>query len=336
MDDDEAIRGEIGIPRVLNMYEDYPFWHTFFTNLGFKVVLSERILSKKLYEKGIDSISSETVCYPGKMVHGHIQNLINRGIKTIFYPAVTHEYKEDKTADNNYNCPVVISYSEVIKNNLEDLRRKKIKYLNPFLSLNNKERLKNRLYEILRYNFNDISRNEVEKAVNIATKEEEDFKLDIRKAGEEALNIINQKGLKGIVLAGRPYHLDPEINHGIPELINSLGMAVLTEDSICHLANVKRPLRVVDQWVYHSRLYKAASFVKECDNLELVQLNSFGCGLDAVTTEQVEEILNEKSKIYTVIKIDEGNNLGAAKIRLRSLQAAMKEREAKQYKCKKY
>ncbi len=326
LDDEKAIRGQIGIPRVLNMYEDYPFWHTFFTNLGFKVVLSERS-SKKLDENGIDSISSETTCYPAKMVHGHIQSLINRGIKTIFYPSVTHEYKEDKTADNNYNCPVVISYSEVIKNNLSDLRRKNIKYLNPFISLNNKERLKNRMYEVLKVDFDDISRNEVEKAVDIATKEEEAFKLEIRRAGEEALSIINQKGLKGIVLAGRPYHLDPEINHGIPELINSLDMAVLTEDSICHLANLKRPLRVVDQWVYHSRLYKAANFVKECDNLELVQLNSFGCGLDAVTTEQVEEILNEKSKIYTVIKIDEGNNLGAAKIRLRSLKAAMKERE---------
>ena len=322
----EAKRGEIGIPRVLNMYEDYPFWHTFFTSLGFRVVLSERS-SKKLYQKGIDSISSETVCYPGKMVHGHIQSLIDRGIKTIFYPAVTHEYKEDKSADNNYNCPVVISYSELIKNNLEDIRRKNIKYLNPFLSLNDKERLKHRLYEVLKDEFKDISKKEVIKAVDEAAEEEKLFKEEIRKAGEDALKIINEKGLKAIVLAGRPYHLDPEINHGIPELINSLNMAVLTEDSICHLANLQRPLRVVDQWVYHSRLYKAASFVKEQDNLELVQLNSFGCGLDAVTTEQVQEILNEKSKIYTVIKIDEGNNLGAAKIRLRSLKAAMKERE---------
>ena len=322
----DATRGEIGIPRVLNMYEDYPFWHTFFTNLGFRVVLSERS-SKKLYQKGIDSISSETVCYPGKMVHGHIQSLIDRGIETIFYPSVTHEYKEDKSADNNYNCPVVISYSEVIKNNLEDIKRKNIKYMNPFISLNDKERLKDRLYNVLNQYFNGISKKEVYKAVDLATQEENIFKEDIRKAGEEALRTINEKGLKGIVLAGRPYHLDPEINHGIPELINSLDMAVLTEDSICHLANLQRPLRVVDQWVYHSRLYKAASLVKEYDNLELIQLNSFGCGLDAVTTEQVEEILSEKSKIYTVIKIDEGNNLGAAKIRIRSLKAAMQERE---------
>lgn len=323
---EEAKRGEIGIPRVLNMYEDYPFWYTFFTSLGFRVLLSERS-SKQLYQKGIDSIASETVCYPGKMVHGHIQSLIDRGIKTIFYPAVTHEYKEDKSADNNYNCPVVISYSEVIKNNLEDLRRKNIKYINSFLSLNNKERLKHRLYEVMKDNFSGITKSEVFNAVDEATKEENNFKNEVRKAGEDALKYINENNLKGIVLAGRPYHLDPEINHGIPELINSLDMAVLTEDSICHLANLDRPLRVVDQWVYHSRLYKSASFVRDFDNLELVQLNSFGCGLDAVTTEQVEEILSEKSKIYTVIKIDEGNNLGAAKIRLRSLKAAMKERE---------
>lgn len=322
----EAKRGDVGIPRVLNMYEDYPFWHTFFTSLGFRVLLSERS-SKKLYEKGIDSIASETVCYPGKIVHGHIQSLIDRGIKTIFYPSVTNEYKEDKTSDNNYNCPVVISYSEVIKNNLEDLRRNNIQYINPFLSLNDKERLKYRLYEILKENFKNITKSEVFKAVDEATKEEKKFKNEVRKAGEDALKYINENKLKGIVLAGRPYHLDPEINHGIPELINSLDMAVLTEDSICHLANLERPLRVVDQWVYHSRLYKAASFVRNFDNLELVQLNSFGCGLDAVTTEQVEEILSEKSKIYTSIKIDEGNNLGAAKIRLRSLKAAMKERE---------
>lgn len=328
---EEARRGEIGIPRVLNMYENYPFWHTFFTSLGFRVLLSERS-SKKLYEKGIDSIASETVCYPGKIVHGHIQSLIDRGIKTIFYPAVTHEYKEDETADNNYNCPVVISYSEVIKNNLESLRTKNIHYINPFLSLNNKERLKHRLYEVLKENFKNITKSEVFKAVDEATKEENNFKSEVRKAGEDALKHINKNNLKGIVLAGRPYHLDPEINHGIPELINSLDMAVLTEDSVCHLANLDRPLRVVDQWVYHSRLYKAASFVRNFDNLEIVQLNSFGCGIDAVTTEQVEEILSEKSKIYTVIKIDEGNNLGAAKIRLRSLKAAMKEREENKIK----
>ena len=321
-----ATNGEIGIPRVLNIYENYPFWFTFFTSLGFRVILSDRT-SKKMYEKGIISIASETVCYPAKLVHGHIQNLIEKGIKNIFYPCITNENREDLKSDNYYNCPVVISYSEVIKNNIEELREKNITYINPFVSLNNKEKLKYRLYEELSKIFGGLSKNDVFKAVDLATKEQELFKEDIRLSGEKAIEEIEKNNLKAIVLSGRPYHIDPEINHGIPELINSLEMAVLTEDSIYHLADLKRPLRVVDQWVYHSRLYKAASFVKERDYLELVQLNSFGCGLDAVTIEQVQEILNEKSKIYTVIKIDEGNNLGAAKIRLRSLKAAIKERE---------
>ena len=326
---EDAPRGEVGIPRVLNMYEDYPFWFTLFTKLGFKVTLSGRS-SKKLYERGMTSIASETVCYPGKMVHGHIQSLIDKGVKTIFYPAVTHEYREDKTSDNNYNCPVVISYSEIIKNNVPDIKKKNIKFINPFMTLNDKENLKQRLCQIFSNYFSElnISKSEIRAAVDAARDEELAFKADIRHAGEEAVKKIEKENLKGIVLAGRPYHLDPEINHGMPELINSLDMAVLTEDSVCHLAQVQRPLRVVDQWVYHSRLYKAAEFTKKYDNIELVQLNSFGCGLDAVTTEQVQEILAEKSKIYTVIKIDEGNNLGAAKIRLRSLKAAMAEREA--------
>ncbi|WP_455542030.1 acyl-CoA dehydratase activase-related protein [Intestinibacter sp.] len=325
---EEAPRGEIGIPRVLNMYEDYPFWFTLFTKLGFKVTLSGRS-SKKLYEKGMTSIASETVCYPGKMVHGHIQSLIDKGVKTIFYPAVTHEYREDKTSDNHFNCPVVISYSEIIKNNVPDINKKNIKFVNPFMTLNDKENLKQRLCQVFSNYFAElnISKSEIRDAVDAAREEELAFKDDIRRAGEEAVAKIEKENLKGIVLAGRPYHLDPEINHGMPELINSLDMAVLTEDSVCHLAQVQRPLRVLDQWVYHSRLYKAAEFTKKYDNIELVQLNSFGCGLDAVTTEQVQEILVEKSKIYTVIKIDEGNNLGAAKIRLRSLKAAMAERE---------
>lgn len=322
---DNAVLGEIGIPRVLNMYEDYPFWFTFFTTLGFRVVISDRS-SKSLYKKGIESIASETVCYPAKMVHGHIQNLIKKGVNVIFYPCITNEKKEDYSADNHYNCPVVISYSEVIKNNVDELR-KGITYINPFLSLNDKEKLKKRLHDELSRIFKGITKEDINKAVNRATKEQEAFKLEIQKEGERALKEIEDNNIKAIVLSGRPYHLDPEINHGIPELINSLGMAVITEDSICHLAKIERPLRVVDQWVYHSRLYRAASLVKENKNLELVQLNSFGCGLDAVTTDQVQEILSETSKIYTCIKIDEGNNLGAAKIRLRSLRAAMIERE---------
>ena len=322
---EKAIMGEIGIPRALNMYEDYPFWHTFFTELGFRVVLSDRT-SKNLYESGITSIASETVCYPAKLVHGHIENLIEKGIKYIFYPCIVNEKKEDIYANNNYNCPVVISYSEVIKNNVDGIRKNNITYINPFLSLNNKEKLKSRLYDELSIYFN-ISKSNINNAVDKATIEQENFKKDIQTQGEKALEKIKENNLKAIVLCGRPYHLDPEINHGIPELINSLDMEVLTEDSISHLGSVERPLRVVDQWVYHTRLYNAASFIKDQPNLELVQLNSFGCGLDAVTVDQVQEILNQSSKMYTVIKIDEGNNLGAAKIRLRSLKAAILERD---------
>lgn len=265
---EKAIMGEIGIPRALNMYEDYPFWHTFFTELGFRVVLSDRS-SKNLYESGITSISSETVCYPAKLVHGHIENLIEKGIKYIFYPCIVNEKKEDMYANNNYNCPVVISYSEVIKNNVDGIRKNNITYINPFLSLNNKEKLKSRLYDELSIYFN-ISNSNINNAVDKATIEQENFKKDIQTQGEKALEKIKENNLKAIVLCGRPYHLDPEINHGIPELINSLDMEVLTEDSISHLGSVERPLRVVDQWVYHTRLYNAASFIKDQPNLELV------------------------------------------------------------------
>lgn len=327
IDEKDAKRGIIGIPRVLNMYEDYPFWHTFLTELGFSVKLSSKS-SKKIFEKGISSIASDTVCYPAKLVHGHIEDLIESGIKTIFYPSITHEYMEDKNADNHYNCPVVTSYPEVIKSNMDSLIENDIKYINFFASLNDKKKLKKRLLKALSYYYSDLTQDEINSAVDKATNAYNEFKDDIRKKGEETLEMLNRTGQRGIILAGRPYHLDPEINHGIPDLINTLGMSVITEDSICHLADSKRDLRVVDQWVYHSRLYKAANFCNKHDNLEMVQLNSFGCGLDAVTTEQVEEILAEKSKIHTVIKIDEGNNLGAAKIRLRSLKAAVEERDS--------
>jgi len=327
----QAKRGIVGIPRVLNMYEDYPFWFTMFTELGFRVELSDRS-SNKLYEKGIETIPSESVCYPGKLVHGHIMNLIEKGIKFIFYPSITHEQQEQKEADNHFNCPIVVSYPEVIKNNIDALREENVLFMKPFLPYDNEERLVARLYEELR-KFK-IGRMEIEECVSMAYKEQETFKKDIRKAGEDALKFIKKNGLKGIVLAGRPYHIDPQINHGIPEMINSLGMAVLTEDSVSHLGWVDRPLRVVDQWAYHSRLYAAASFVATQNSLELVQLNSFGCGLDAVTTDQVQEILSSNSKLYTALKIDEGNNLGAARIRLRSLKATIFEREKNGFKLK--
>jgi predicted CoA-substrate-specific enzyme activase len=320
----EASRGVIGIPRVLNMYENYPFWFTFFTELGFRVELSERSC-KKIYEKGIETIPSESVCYPGKLVHGHIMQLIESGLKTIFYPCIVNEPKEQENADNHFNCPIVMSYPEVIKNNIDDLRNKNINFLKPFLPLDNKKKLIARLFEEL--STLSINEDEISKAVELAWTEQEHFRNDIRIKGEDTLRYMEENNLKGIVLAGRPYHIDPEIHHGIPELINRLGMAVLTEDSVAHLGMVERPLRVVDQWVYHSRLYAAASFVATQKDLELVQLNSFGCGLDAVTTDQVQEILKGYSKIYTTLKIDEGNNLGAVRIRLRSLKAAVVERE---------
>ncbi len=320
----KAPRGTVGIPRVLNIYENYPFWFTLFTELGFRVELSDRS-SIKLYEKGIETIPSESVCYPGKLVHGHVMNLVEKKIKFIFHPCITREQQEQKEADNHFNCPIVISYPEVIKNNMDIIREEDILYLKPFLPLDNEKRLVIRLCEELEI-FN-ITGNEIKASVAKAYQEQEAFKRDIQKAGEDALRLIQEKGLKGIVLAGRPYHIDPQINHGIPEIINTLGMAVLTEDSVAHLGYIERPLRVVDQWAYHSRLYASASFVAKQKDLELVQLNSFGCGLDAVTTDQVQEILTANSKTYTTLKIDEGNNLGAARIRLRSLKATMLERE---------
>ncbi|TCT16143.1 putative CoA-substrate-specific enzyme activase [Natranaerovirga pectinivora] len=321
---ENAIRGRVGIPRVLNMFENYPFWFTFFTELGYRVEVSDES-SGKIYEKGIETIPSESVCFPGKMVHGHITNLVEKGIDFIFYPCLTHSEKEFKDAGNHFNCPIVISYPEVIKNNMDILRERNINFMKPFLPFDNVKRLMKRLYEEL--SIFDIPMDEIKKSVNSAYKEQYLFKKDIQKYGEDALKYIEENGIKGVVLAGRPYHIDPYINHGIPEMINSLDMAVLTEDSISHLGTIKRPLRVVDQWAYHTRLYSAASYVANVEHLELVQLNSFGCGLDAVTTDQVQEIINENSKVYTALKIDEGKNLGAARIRLRSLKATLFERE---------
>lgn len=324
LEEKAAVRGTIGIPRVLNVYENYPFWHTFFTELKFRVVLSPRS-SRKIYELGIETMPSESVCYPAKLVHGHIMSLVQNGVKNIFYPCLPYERKEDEEADNCYNCPIVTSYSEVIRGNMEVLEKEGIHYMNPFLPYNDKRRLAERLYEELR-GFG-VGKAEVKKAVGKAWEEDERVKAAIRKRGEEVLGYLDKTGGKGIVLAGRPYHIDPEINHGIPNLITEFGMSVLSEDSVAHLDKTSRPLRVVDQWMYHTRLYSAATFVGARDNLELVQLNSFGCGLDAVTTDQVQEILHAAGKIFTVLKIDEINNLGAARIRLRSLKAAMEERD---------
>ena len=329
LSEEKAVRGTVGIPRVLNMYENYPFWYTFFTKLGYRVVLSPQS-SHKLYELGIESIPSESECYPAKLAHGHIMWLIKQGVKFIFYPCVPYEHNEYEGTNNHYNCPIVTSYAENIKNNVEELKTENIDFRNPFMSFESEEKLLKRLVEEFSY----ISSSEVKSAVHDAWNEMMACRNDVRKKGEEVIQYLNETGKRGIVLAGRPYHIDPEVNHGIPELINSYGLAVLTEDSVAHLGTVERPLIILDQWMYHSRLYAAANYVKTVDNLDLIQLNSFGCGLDAVTTDAVNDILTKSGKIYTVLKIDEVNNLGAARIRVRSLIAALRVREQKNYQRK--
>ena len=329
---EDAPLGDVGIPRVLNMYENYPMWFTFFNELGFRVLLSQRS-SRNVYEKGLETIPSESVCYPGKISHGHLESLLQRGVKFIFYPCVPYEKMEDKGAGNHYNCPIVTSYPEVLRNNVDALRQDdSITFMDPFLPIYDKPRLIERLCEELLPKFPSLTKDKIKKAMELGWAEQEKFREEVKQKGEEALEEVITKGGSGIVLAGRPYHLDPEINHGIPELINGLGLAVFTEDSVAHLGTIERPLRIIDQWVYHNRLYRAAQFVSEMPSLELVQLTSFGCGLDAVTADQVDEILRAKNRMYTLIKIDEGSNLGAVRIRIRSLIAAVKERRRNKVK----
>ena len=319
---DKATRGQVGIPRVLNMFENYPFWYTFFTELKYQVVLSPTS-TRKIYELGIESIPSESECYPAKLAHGHVTWLIRNGVKFIFYPCIPYERNEFPDAVNHYNCPIVTSYAENIKNNVDELSDPSITFRNPFLAFTSEDILTNRLVE----EFQDIPAAEVKAAAHKAWEELAAVHMDIQKKGEETLQYLKETGRRGIVLAGRPYHIDPEIHHGIPDMINSYGIAVFTEDSVAHLGHLERPIRVNDQWMYHSRLYAAASYVKTVENLDLIQLNSFGCGLDAVTTDQVSDILSGSDKIYTCLKIDEVNNLGAARIRIRSLLSAIRVRE---------
>lgn len=360
---DKATRGDIGIPRVLNMYEDYPFWFTLLTSLGFRVMISGRS-NHELFESGMESIASENICYPAKLVHGHIHSLVDKGIKTIFYPCVTYEQELVPDTDNHYNCPIVANYPVVIEANMAELKENGVRFMRPYFNLSNKEKMVERIAKV--FDWAKVSEEEARTAVQEAYREDARFKEDIRQEGLRALAYMQEYGVKGVVLSGRPYHVDPEVNHGIPETICSLGMAVLSEDSICELDvhdlpklsdyiipaageralasnnptaakfrktvpsfgddHQKMPLRVTDQWAYHSRLYSAAKFVSEYPDLQLVQLVSFGCGVDAITTDQVQEILADKGDVYTQLKIDEVSNLGAAKIRLRSLKAAMDER----------
>ena len=319
---DQAVRGQVGIPRVLNMFENYPFWFTFFTALKYQVVLSPTS-TRKIYELGIESIPSESECYPAKLAHGHVTWLIRQGVKFIFYPCIPYERTEFEDSVNHYNCPIVTSYAENIKNNVDELNDDSIIFRNPFMAFTNEKILTERLVK----EFPDIPDDEIRRAAHEAWLEQDAQRKDMMRKGEETIAWMEQHGRHGIVLAGRPYHIDPEIHHGIPDLINSYGVAVLTEDAVSHLAPLQRPIRVNDQWMYHTRLYAAANFVKEREDLDLIQLNSFGCGLDAVTTDEVNEILLHSGKIYTCLKIDEVNNLGAARIRVRSLLAAIRTRE---------
>ena len=340
LDPEAAPRGTVGIPRALNMYENYPFWHTFFTKLGFSVVLSDNS-TKQTYEAGIESMPSESVCYPAKLSHGHIMNLIDKDPDFIWMPCVRWERKEDPTAGNCYNCPIVMSYPTALGLNIDEISEKHVEFMYPFVPYHDKIELKRRLYELIavervadaqagrgRVHGPKITRTEIDAAVNAAYEEDARFHQQIQTMGEEAVKWIEDNGGHGIVLAGRPYHNDPEINHALPELITSFGFAVLTEDSVAHLVKPERPIRVVDQWMFHSRLYAAARFVTMRNDLDLVQMNSFGCGLDALTIDQVQEILEASGKIYTVLKIDEVSNLGAARIRIRSLMAALKDQAA--------
>ncbi|WP_395953327.1 acyl-CoA dehydratase activase-related protein [Bifidobacterium vespertilionis] len=358
----KATRGDIGIPRVLNMYEDYPFWFTLLTNLGFRVIISGRS-DHKLFEEGMDSIASENICYPAKLVHGHIRDLIAKGVKRIFYPCVSYEQQLVPDTQNRYNCPIVANYPVVIEANMPELAEEGVTFMRPYFNLANKEKMVDRIVEV--FGADGVTREEAELAVAAAYREDTVFKNDVKQEGLRALAYMQEHHVRGVVLAGRPYHIDPEVNHGIPETICALGMAVLSEDSVCELdphnmpkiteylnddkaqraleanheadgfrktvptfdKDHKMPLRVFNQWAYHSRLYEAARFVSEYPNLQLVQLVSFGCGVDAITTDQVQEILADKGDVYTQLKIDEVSNLGAAKIRLRSLKAAMEERD---------
>ena len=324
----DAPLGEIGLPRVLNVYENYPFWFTLLTKLGFSVALSDPS-SHAMFEEGMESITSDTVCYPAKLVHGHIENLAKKGLKRILYPCIPFEQKEYENTNNHYNCPVVTSYPEVIKSNMEVLGKQNIEFINFFIALDEPDFLPQKI--VKEFGRFGITEQQAQDAATAAYAEREAFKRDIEKKGEETLAWLKENGKTGVVLAGRPYHIDPEVNHGIPELITSYGLAVLTEDSVAHLGSLERPVRVMDQWAYHTRLYESAAAVAKNDCLQMVQLNSFGCGLDAITSDQVSEIINAAGKIYTLLKIDEISHLGAAKIRLRSLIAALKEKDPADY-----
>ena len=313
-------RGTIGLPLALGMYELLPLWRAFFTDLGFKVEVSG-LSSRRIYEKGQFSIPSDTACYPAKIMHGHIEVLLERGVDAIFYPALTYNVDEGE-GDNHYNCPVVAYYAELLRGNMDDLAQ--TRFLYPFLNINDRKELAKELYACLEPAFH-VAKKEVRRAVDHAFAAYEAHMLSVRRQGEEAVAWAREHGKRIMILAGRPYHIDPEIGHGIDKLASSLGFVVVSEDSVCHLAD-PLPVHVLNQWTYHARLYRAARFACENPDVQLVQLVSFGCGVDAITTDEVRRILEDAGKLYTQIKIDEITNLGAVKIRLRSLIGALEEK----------
>jgi len=311
---------KVGIPLALSFYDLLPFFHSLFTDLGFEVVISDES-TREIYYKGQQSIPSDTVCYPAKLAHGHIESLIEKGVDFIFYPCMSYNIDEGES-DNHYNCPVVAYYPELLKANMSVLNDDNFIY--PYIDLNRKKHIANAISKSLsKYK---ISSKKVANALDKAFKALDDFNLDIRNQAQIIISEARDENKKIIVLAGRPYHVDPEINHGIHKLVTSLGMAVVTEDSVFHLAH-NDTLDVLNQWTYHSRLYRAAKYVITQPDMQLIQLVSFGCGIDAITTDEIREILEENGKLYTQLKIDEINNLGAAKIRLRSLVAALEEKD---------
>ena len=314
-------RLKIGLPLALGTYELYPLWHTIFSSLGFEVVCSG-FSTRKLYQKGQFSIPSDTVCYPAKLMHGHIETLLDQGVDAIFYPCLTYNINEDK-GDNFYNCPVVAYYSELLQGNMDSLQA--TKFLCPYLNINNEKELARELTTVLSGHFDGIKKADVVRAVKAGVAEYRAHMQRVYDEGTRAVRFAREKGRRIMILAGRPYHIDPEICHGIDKLATSLGFVVVSEDSVT--ADMQPPvLGVLNQWTYHSRMYAAAQYASEHDDTQLVQLVSFGCGVDAVTTDEVRAILERNNKLYTQIKIDEITNLGAVRIRLRSLIGALEER----------
>jgi len=319
----EARRGQIGLPLGLNLYELLPFWHTFFSHLGFDVVTSP-FSSRKMYIAGQATIPSDTVCFPAKLMHGHVDWLIRQGVKTIFYPCMSYNLDEH-LGDNHYNCPVVAYYPEVLSANMPAVRE--IDFIHDYVGIDHRKHFPKKLTAILQKHFPDITLREVRAASDAAYEAYDAYMLDMRRRGEEMIETARKEGRRIIVLIGRPYHVDPEINHGIDKLIAGFGAVVITEDSLSQHME-KEPVGVLNQWTYHSRLYASARYITTQKDMNLVQLVSFGCGVDAITTDEVRDILEDNGKIYTQIKIDEITNLGAVRIRLRSLFAAIDQQQA--------